>query len=202
MNGPGSIDSRRVAQFESTDGQTLASGAPVGPTNPSGGIRIVSRRCEGQALVEYALTLPFILLLVVNVVNFGGFFYGWITMANAARAGAEYAILGGASVGAIEPANGGQIINMITQDISSLPNSSTLVVSICQNYNGTITSLAGSCSAIPTDPEPTNYVLTTVDTTYTYKPFIPAGFQFPGLGIYATLPPTTVHRRTVMRSIQ
>lgn len=157
---------------------------------------------EGQALIEYALTLPLILLLIVNVVNFGGFFYGWITMANAARAGAEYAIMGGASVDALEPANAGQVISLITQDIASLPNSSTLVVNICQNFNGTITALAGSCSAIPMDPEPTNYVLTTVDTTYTYKPFIPAGFQFPGLGIYATLPPMTVHRRAVMRSIQ
>lgn len=157
---------------------------------------------QGQALIEYALTLPMILLLVINTVNFGGFFYGWISMANAARAGAEYAILGGASVGSLGPASGSQVINLITQDIASLPNSSTLVVSICQNFNGTITALAGSCSAIPTDPEPTNYVLTTVDTTYTYKPFIPAGFQFPGLGIYMTLPPTTVHRRAVMRSIQ
>ena len=157
---------------------------------------------RGQALIEYALLLPLLFLLVVNAVNFGGFFYGWITMANAARAGADYAILGGASVGDLQPATAAEILSMIKQDVSSLPNSSTLTVSVCQNNNGTITALTGSCSAIPSDPEPTNYVLTTVDVTYNYKPFIPAGFQFPNLNIYVTIPPTTVHRRAVMRSIQ
>ncbi len=46
---------------------------------------------KGQALIEYALILPFIFLLIINLVNFGGFFFAWITVANAARAGADYA---------------------------------------------------------------------------------------------------------------
>ena len=38
-------------------------------------------------------------------------------------------------------------------------------------------------------------MLTTVDVTYTYQPFFAAGFNFPSLNIYTTLPPTTIHRR-------
>ena len=157
---------------------------------------------KGQALIEYILLLPLIFLLIVNVVNFGGFFYAWITVANAARAGADYAILGAPSVGSLQAATAGQITSLITQDMSSLPNASSQTVNICQNFNGTVTTLAGTCSSIPTDPEPTSYVLTSVDVTYTYVPFIPAGFQFPNLNIYATIPPTTIHRRSVMRSFQ
>lgn len=157
---------------------------------------------SGQALIEYLLVLPMLLLLVVNLVNFGGFLFAWITVANAARAGADYAIMGGASVGSPQAASASQISSLITQDVSSLPNVSSLAINVCQNYNGTITTLAGTCTSIPSDPEPSTYVLTTVDVTYTYNPFISSGFQFPSLNVYATLPPTTVHRRAVMRQIQ
>lgn len=157
---------------------------------------------KGQALIEYILLLPMVFLLIVNVVNMGGFFYAWITVANAARAGADYAVLGGASVGSPGQTTATQINNLITQDVSSLPNNPSLSVNICQNNNGTITTLAGTCSSVPSDPEQTNYVLTTIDVTYTYKPFIPAGFKFPNLNVYVTIPPSTVHRRAVMRLLQ
>ena len=157
---------------------------------------------QAQALIEYLLMLPLIFLLIINLVNFGGFFFVWITVANAARAGEDYAILGGASVGSLREATAAQISSLITQDISSLPNQSSLNVNICQNYNGTVTTFEGTCSAVPPDPEPSSYALSSSDVTYTYQPFIPAGFQFPNLGIYLTIPPTTVHRRALMRVIQ
>jgi Flp pilus assembly protein TadG len=157
---------------------------------------------RAQALIEYILMLPLIFLLIINLVNFGGFFFAWITVANAARAGVNYAILGGASVGSLREASAAQITSLVTQDISSLPNRSSLAVNICRNTNGTLTTLAGTCSSVPADAEPTNYTLKSIDVTYTYQPFIPAGFQFPGLGIYLTIPATTVHRRAVMRVIE
>jgi len=157
-----------------------------------------ARSNRGQALIEYALILPLLLLLVINVVNFGGFFFAWITVANASRAGADYAIMGGDTVGAPGLPTAAQVTSIITQDISSLPNSASLSVSICQNYNGTITTLSGTCTSMPSDPEPVGFPLTTVDVTYTYVPFLSL-FQFPNLGIYSTIPPTTIHRRAVMR---
>jgi Flp pilus assembly protein TadG len=154
---------------------------------------------RGQSLVEFILVLPVIFLLIVNVVNFGAFFYAWITVSNAARAGADYAIMGGATVQGPTPPTAAQISSLITTDILSLPNRSSLVVKVCQNFNGTVT---GTCAAMPSDPEPANYILTAIDVTYTYQPLIPAGFQFPNLNVYATLPPTTIHRRAVMRMEQ
>lgn len=159
------------------------------------------RKNEGQALIEYILVLPIVFVLIVNVVNFGGFFYAWITVTNAARAGADYAILGGASAGSLKAASAAQVNSLITQDISSLPNRASLSVDICQNNNGTTTTLRGTCTSIPTDPESPNYVLTSIDVTYTYVPFIGA-FSFPSLGVNLSLPPSTVHQRAQMRSIQ
>ena len=48
---------------------------------------------RGHSLIEFALILPLLFLLIVNVVNFGSFLYAAITVANAARAGAEYAMI-------------------------------------------------------------------------------------------------------------
>jgi Flp pilus assembly protein TadG len=186
--------------------QTAASATVAGASEPAFN-RFLQRlqKNQGQALIEYILLLPMVFLLLVNVVNFGGFFYAFVTVANAARAAADFAIMGGATVASshIAQASPSQITTQITTDIASLPNNPSLSVSICQINSGTtVTALSGTCSA-PTeaDPEAASYVLTWIDVTYTYKPFIPL-FSFPNLNIYATIPPTTIHRRAVMRMMQ
>jgi Flp pilus assembly protein TadG len=156
---------------------------------------------EGQALVEFALMVPLLFLLIVNMVNFGGFLFAWITVANASRVGAQYAVMGGASVGTPSPATATQIKAVIAQDVFSLLNGSNPTVNVCQNNNGHVTALSGTCTGIASDPEPTTYLLTSVDVYYTYNPLIPL-FSFPKLGISATLLPRTIHRRAVMRVIQ
>jgi Flp pilus assembly protein TadG len=156
----------------------------------------------GQALIEFALILPLLFLLIVNMINFGGFFFAWITVANASRVGAQYAVIGGASVGTPSPATPTQIKNVVAEDVRSLLNGANPTVNICRNNNGIITPVGGAtCTGIASDPEPTTYILTSVDVTYAYNPLIPL-FSFPKLGIRATLPPTTIHRRAVMRVIQ
>jgi Flp pilus assembly protein TadG len=157
---------------------------------------------QGQALIEYILVLPLVFLLLVNVVNFGGFFYAFVTVANAARAGADYAVLAGASVASPHllntPPTASDITTLITSEIASLPNNPSLSVSVCQS--GGINPPTGACTSL-VDPEAASYVLTSIDVTYTYKPFIPL-FSFPNLHINATLPATTIHRRSVMRVMQ
>jgi len=151
---------------------------------------------EGQALVEFALIVPLVLLLAVNAVNFGGFLFAWITVANAARAGAQYMILSSASPGPPTAATLAQITTLVTNDVTSLLNRASVVVAICTNK----TAAATGCTAF-SDPEAPAYTLATVDVTYTYKPYIPL-FSFPKLGIGATLPSGTIHRKAVMRMLQ
>jgi Flp pilus assembly protein TadG len=159
------------------------------------------RSNDGQALMEYILMLPLVFILIVNLVNFGGFFFAWITVSNAARAGADYMALGGASAGAPGEATATQIQSAIQADLASLPNNPTAVINLCVNNSGTVTARLGTCTSVPVDPEASSYNLDSVDVTYTYRPFIPASFRFAGLNLYATIPPTTIHRRAVVRSM-
>lgn len=46
---------------------------------------------RGQALVEFALVLPVLALLLVVAVDFGRVFFGWVSVTNAARVGANFA---------------------------------------------------------------------------------------------------------------
>jgi Flp pilus assembly protein TadG len=153
----------------------------------------------GQALVEFALIIPLIFLLAVNAVNFGGFLFAWITVANAARVGAQYMVLSSASPGSATPATLDQVTTLVKNDVSSLLNRTSVAVAICTNK----TAAANGCTSL-SDPEATayTYTLATVDVTYTYQPLIPL-FSFPKLGIGATLPSNmTIHRKAVMRMLQ
>lgn len=152
-------------------------------------------------MIEFAMMLPLLFLVIVNAVNFGGFLFDWITVANAARAGAQYWVLGSAAVATPTPATPGQVTTLVTNDVTSLPGRSSLIVRVCKNNNGTVTCTGTGSLAPPVDPEPSTFILTTVDVTYTYQPPIPL-WNFGGLGMHATLPPTTIHRRAVMRMLQ
>jgi Flp pilus assembly protein TadG len=53
------------------------------------------RRCErGQDLVEYALILPFLLLLLFGIVEFALIVFSYNTIVDAARQGARYGVIG------------------------------------------------------------------------------------------------------------
>lgn len=46
---------------------------------------------KGQELVEFAIMLPFLLLILIGVIDLGRAFHATITIANASRTGARYA---------------------------------------------------------------------------------------------------------------
>ena len=161
--------------------------------------RADSRRrcCQGSALVELALVLPLLFLLIINVVNFGGAFYASITVANAARAGAQYMVMGNAWIFGLSPPSASQVTTVVTNDLLSLPNRTSAVIKVCINVSGT-TTCNPSGGSISGDPEPSFYNSTSVDVTYTYQPFV-RFWDFSNLGIHLTLPTTTIHRQVVMR---
>lgn len=159
---------------------------------------------NGQAIIEFALLLPFLILLIVNVVNFGAFIYDWITVTNAARTGAQYMIMGGATLGMPSPPSEAQIFALVQNDVVSLPNSDGVQVRVCTNNklrDPRVVCVGPGSNTAPDDPEPDFYVLGTVDVTYTYRPIIPL-WDFPAMNIHATIPPLTLHRRSIMRYMQ
>lgn len=150
---------------------------------------------RGQALIEFALVLPMLFLLVINVVNFGGMLSAWVVVANAARAGAQYMVTSDAWLFGPSAPNAAAVTSLVTNDLSSLPNRESAQVRVCINVGGTV-SPAGC--VMPGDPEAATFNSASVDVTYTYRPLIPF-WSFPRLGIHLTTPPTTIHRKVVMR---
>jgi Flp pilus assembly protein TadG len=177
-----------------------------------GGHRIVRRKSNGgQAMVELALVVPFAFFLIVLVMNFGGLINAWISVANAARTAADYAILSGSSAGLPTIATSTTLQNLINADMATLPNLSSSNPTACVrwNDNGTLTIImempSGACATYtspPSDGEaiaagnPSTYINLAVDVTYTYTPFFVSS-----MFINYALPniPTSVHRRAVMR---
>lgn len=51
------------------------------------------RRERGQAMVEFALILPVLLALLCGIIDFGWLYYNQLTLTNAAREGARYAVI-------------------------------------------------------------------------------------------------------------
>ena len=48
---------------------------------------------RGQSIVEFALVLPILLILLCGIIDFGWLYYNQITLNNAAREGARYAVI-------------------------------------------------------------------------------------------------------------
>jgi Flp pilus assembly protein TadG len=166
-----------------------------------------SRRSRGQALIEFALILPLLFLLIVNVVNFGGMLFAWICVSNGARTGVQHYITGGVTLGAPAPPGVPAVQTLVLNDMSLLPNASSVQVCVSRSDSATVSCNSGSAPAgAPPAAEAAegspaiSYDIGQVDVTYTYQPFIPL-WSFP-LGIRATLPPTSIHRKAMMRVLQ
>jgi len=50
-------------------------------------------RGRGQGLVEFAISLPVVLLMILFGIDFGRVFLGWVTLGNAVREAANFAAL-------------------------------------------------------------------------------------------------------------
>lgn len=76
--------------------------------------RLLRRRSfRGQGLVEFAIILPFLMLVLLMAVDFGRVFFGWVGLANASRIGASYAAAHPDAWGV--PGNAGQRANYLDQ---------------------------------------------------------------------------------------
>lgn len=158
--------------------------------------RCKRRSTEGMALVETALVLPMLVLLMLNVVNFGMYIYAWVTVDNAARALLEYRVYTGVVLGFPSAPSVAQIQNVVTSEVSSLPNSGTVDWTICSNANGTV-NYEGPGATFTCDPDPvqpTQYTLYSAKVWYTFAPLIS--------GPLTPLTSGPISRQLSMRSMQ
>ncbi len=73
------------------------------------------RREDGQAMVEFALILPVFLLILCGIIDFGWLFYNQLSLNNACREGARYAV-----VNTADDADTQAIINHIENTASTV----------------------------------------------------------------------------------
>jgi len=84
------------------------------------------RRSRGQALVEFALVIPVLILIFMGLFDFGRAVFAWNSLSNAAREGARVAIVdqntdaGGIYLAAIEAANQATGLGLDATDVSQV----------------------------------------------------------------------------------
>jgi hypothetical protein len=170
---------------------------------------------RGSALLEYALMLPLVLLLMLNAANFAPYLVAWITLNDAARAATEYQIYNGAAVGQQTIPTVTNVEALVTAEMHSLHNSSTVKVEICSNNSSSGTAVitcsgTGAAFTPTVDPEPTHFVSTGITITYTFQPIFPS-YTLPIIKVpltafpTATCPTTAIvcmSRTILMRNIQ
>lgn len=79
---------------------------------------------KGQTLVEFALTLPILLLLIFGIIEFGRIFQAWVSLQNSARAAARYASTGQVNYDLFRVTNptGPLDIEVLNQFVPCYPN--------------------------------------------------------------------------------
>lgn len=188
-------------------------------------IRGVQTSDSGQNLVEVALVTPFLLLIALNAINFGYYFFVAVNIAAAPRHAVEYAIQGtatpyGGALPSAGPASTATTVSALAYaDIqNSLPSYTSATVQVCSKTVGAVnnaglatqttkccattssssacTTGGGSFPAPSADPESPAFVLQRVDIKYTVTPLIP-GTTF---GIQL-LPSFTFHQQVSMRAM-
>jgi TadE-like protein len=139
--------------------------------------------------------LPMLVLLMLNVVNFGMYMYAWVTVDNAVRALLEYRVYTGIVLGFPPSPSVTQMQNVVTAEVSSLPNSGTVTWVVCSNANGTTACEGpGATFTPPVDPvASTQYTLYSAKVWYTFEP------------LFSRITPLTggvIFRQVNMRSMQ
>jgi len=114
------------------------------------------RDSRGQSLVETALTVPLLVLLVLNVVNFGYFFWVTTNLTAASRTATLYAIMGSSTPSAAQqlPPSGSSsnvlsVTYLTVQDMTGpLAGPTSASVQVCSpiNLNGLNAGVNGSGS--------------------------------------------------------
>jgi hypothetical protein len=157
-------------------------------------MRCRKRSTAGVALLESALVLPMLVLLMLNVLNFGTYIYAWVTLNNAARALLEYRVYTGVVLGFPPSPSVAQMQNVVAAEVHSLPNHDSVTWAVCTLVNGSASCQGpGGTFTPPADPvQPTQYRLYSARVWYTYQPL----FSITPLSAGA------IYRQVNMRSMQ
>jgi hypothetical protein len=164
---------------------------------------------QGPALIETAVTLPLILGVAFNLINFGYFWFLIIVLSAAPRVGVEYASQGWLTLQKSSPPATSAIKDLIYENVTNAikgATTSNVAVQVCSVAKGvdsstgvTLCDQFGPAYTFPApaaDPESPAWSLDRVDVEYTVSPIIP------GPAFNVVLPSNLhFHRQVSMRSL-
>jgi len=122
---------------------------------------------EGSAAVEFAISLPFLILLAIGVADFGRLYVVALATANAARAGAQYGAQTNGTSG-----NAAAIEQAARDDAGTVGLQTVTSTQICKCSDGTTPPCTGTC---PGYGLPQVFVQVTTSNTVSFA------FRYPGL---------------------
>lgn len=125
------------------------------------------RSQEGSAAIEFAISLPFLILLAIGVADFGRLYVVALATANAAKAGAQYGAQTNGTSG-----NAAEIEQAARDDAGNVGLQSVTSTQICKCSDGTTPACTGTCPGYGV-PQ----VFVEVRTTNT----VSFAFRYPGL---------------------
>jgi Flp pilus assembly protein TadG len=165
------------------------------------------RDVEGQSLLETAVTMPLLLGISFNLINFGYFWFMVLALSAAPRQGVQYSTQGGQAITSSSPSTT-LVKNLVYENMTSAVHGSTTAntaVRVCTSAKGKDANGIALCdsfgpsfafSAVAADPEAPAFILNRVDVGYTVTPIIP------GPAFNVVLPANLKFRRQVsMRSL-
>ena len=135
---------------------------------------------RAQSIVEFALAMPFLILLVAGVIVFGLFMYDANVIGNAARAGVQYG-----SRDANRSADYLGMRNAAAAEAGNIVIDATATSCSCGG------NVASTCPPSPIYTCPTDYIATFVQVTVNNHNALPAVLALPGLTV------TTITRTAV-----
>jgi len=167
------------------------------------------RGTEGQALLETAVSLPLLLGVAFNIINFGYFWFLILVLSAAPRVGVEYASQGWLTLQKSSAPATSSVKDLIYDNVTNAivgATSSTVAVQVCSVAKGvdsstgvTLCDQFGPTYSFPgpaADPESPAWTLNRVDVEYTVTPIIP------GTAFNVVLPANLhFHRQVSMRSL-
>jgi hypothetical protein len=149
------------------------------------------------------MVLPLLVVLILNLANFGMYIYAWVTLNNAARALLQYRVYTGVVLGYPPAPSDTQMQTVVTAEVSSLPNKGSVTWVVCGAQPSASVNCQGPGTAFTPDADPaspTQYGLYSAKVWYTFQTLFPP-VTLP-LGYSASGPPGSVLRQVNMRSMQ
>lgn len=135
-------------------------------------LRARRRKQKGQATVEFALTILFVLFLIFGVIEMFVLVYTYSVLADAAKEGVRYAIVHGTGFGASYcsgPGGGG---------VTCTDSSGTNIQTVVKNYAALSMHDPNAMTITPTYPDSSSVAPSRVrvDVAYVYQPIFGLGW--------------------------